>query len=357
MGIWTIEALKNEHDLTLITTEDLDLNRLNDFFGSRITENEMEIIRIRNPFPMLGGFLLKVSLAQRYFKQHRRKYDLGIATRGEMDLGNPAVQYVHCPIWDDLFLRNFDQISPGWKHGKNPLRTLYKALCKHVSGYDQAVMKKNVTLVNSDWMGAQVKKIYGIDALTVYPPVADDFTRVDWDDREPGFVSLGKICPSKRTEDILKIFGGVRDQMPQTHLHLIGNCSNKSYELKISRLIEKQGNGISWEKGRSRNQTAALLAGHKFGIHAMRYEHFGISVAEMAKAGCLPFVHDSGGPVEIIREDQLRFNGNDDAIDKILRLLRNEELQFKLRKKTSENSRRFSTDIFVDSIRKIVNGL
>ena len=50
------------------------------------------------------------------------------------------------------------------------------------------------------------------------------------------------------------------------------------------------------------------MAQHRYGIHTMENEHFGIGVAEMVRAGCIPFVHDSGGPVEIVGgRSELRF--------------------------------------------------
>src|SRR5207244_4356244 len=43
------------------------------------------------------------------------------------------------------------------------------------------------------------------------------------------------------------------------------------------------------------------LSRSKIYLHLMRGEHFGITVVESMSAGCVPVVHDSGGPKEIGR--------------------------------------------------------
>jgi len=38
-------------------------------------------------------------------------------------------------------------------------------------------------------------------------------------------------------------------------------------------------------------------------LHTMKDEHFGITIVEAMSAGCVPIVHDSGGPKEIVSEE------------------------------------------------------
>jgi glycosyltransferase involved in cell wall biosynthesis len=45
-----------------------------------------------------------------------------------------------------------------------------------------------------------------------------------------------------------------------------------------------------------------VLAKSKIYLHLMKGEHFGITVVEAMSAGCVPIVHDSGGPKEIVQD-------------------------------------------------------
>ena len=47
--------------------------------------------------------------------------------------------------------------------------------------------------------------------------------------------------------------------------------------------------------GLSREELLQLASRQRYGLHAMQDEHFGIAVGDMLRAGCLPFVHNSGG--------------------------------------------------------------
>ena len=50
----------------------------------------------------------------------------------------------------------------------------------------------------------------------------------------------------------------------------------------------------------SRDEVRALMATHRYGIHGMREEHFGMAPAELARAGCIVWVPRGGGQMEIV---------------------------------------------------------
>ena len=66
-------------------------------------------------------------------------------------------------------------------------------------------------------------------------------------------------------------------------------------------------------------QTGFLaVVGHGDGIHARPGEAFGIAIAEMIVAGCLPFVPAEGGPSEIVDHNPaLVYDTVDEAVEKI----------------------------------------
>jgi glycosyltransferase involved in cell wall biosynthesis len=89
----------------------------------------------------------------------------------------------------------------------------------------------------------------------------------------------------------------------------------------------------------------------------MREEHFGIAVAEMAAAGCLPFVRRGGGQLEIVGADgPLVYDSAADAVAKIVRVLESPELQSSLRAALWPRAARFAWPAFRDRFRGLVAG-
>ena len=87
---------------------------------------------------------------------------------------------------------------------------------------------------------------------------------------------------------------------------------------------------------------------------ACQSEAFGISVAEMVKAGCLVFVPGEGGQAEIVSHESLMYSGVEDAVEKINTVLRKPQLQAELRDHLEKQGAKFSTNAFMDGLRAAV---
>ena len=100
-----------------------------------------------------------------------------------------------------------------------------------------------------------------------------------------------------------------------------------------------------------------LYAESKFYIHPKPYEHFGISVLEAASAGCLTFVHDSGGMIEIITSDVLRFKNVSELIYKLTRLIDDATLRNDSLDKLKSSVNNFTIENFDRGIESAINNL
>jgi glycosyltransferase involved in cell wall biosynthesis len=105
-----------------------------------------------------------------------------------------------------------------------------------------------------------------------------------------------------------------------------------------------------------RQELAQLVSIHRYGIHAMDGEHFGMAVAEMVSAGCIVFAPKNGGPAEIIGGDErLLYSSPQDAAAKIGMTMVSCERQKQLRDYLALRSSLFSAQRFVSQIRELVN--
>ncbi|HEX9445386.1 MAG TPA: glycosyltransferase family 4 protein, partial [Candidatus Binatia bacterium] len=230
---------------------------------------------------------------------------------------------------------------------------------RKISDFSMERLKHNLTLVNSNWTGGKIRECHGIDSTTLYPPVPGDFPAVPWAEREDGFVCVGRFSPEKELDKVIDIIAAVRSRGRDAHLHLIGGgaAGFGSYAAHIRRRAAENASWVFLHEDVPRAELAALVARHRYGIHGMSEEHFGMAVAEMVRAGCVVFVPRGGGQVEIVEGDErLLYSGREEAAAKIARTMSDEERQTTLRKVLASRKPLFTTERFMAGVREIVRG-
>ncbi len=241
-----------------------------------------------------------------------------------------------------------------WWYGRSPLRQLYLGACGMINGAKPEGWKRNLNLANSDWSANLLREKFGIDSQTLYPPVEADFPQVDFASRHHGFVCLGRISAEKRVDAIIEILARVRERGHDVHLHVLGGFDDSPYSVRVKSLAGQYKDWIfleGWAVGEDKKQ---LLAGHRFGIHGRENEPFGIAVGEMVNAGCIVFVPNGGGQVEIVNHPSLIFRDDADAVDKIDAVLENAADQDTLANHLRQKAGRFAPRAFEAQMREIV---
>jgi glycosyltransferase involved in cell wall biosynthesis len=348
----TLAALEESHDITLFTATDTDLDRLNQFYGTDVSD-----IRIRRVGPFLDHIravlnnrlqVFQVSLFARRVRRRLTAYDAVVSTKNEFAVDVPSVQYVHNPQFSDA------AADPGL-HDPSALRRAYVASCRLLARFDPAALDPNTTLVtNSQWSARILQQTYDLDARVVYPPVPAVPDGLDWSAREPGFLTIGRIGPSKRIHRAIDLVTALRERDHDVHLHIIGPTTNDDYSIEV----ETRAADLPYvyvEGAVSRDRLVDLMGRHRYGFHGREYEHFGIAVAEMVAAGMLPFVHDSGGPPEIVGGcERLRYDSQDDALQKMETLVSDTTLARRTRNQLPDAAERFGVDRFQREMDELV---
>lgn len=356
---WMIHALQDDYEVSLLSLERFEAESINRFYGTAIDASRVHAERVlpllhgalaRLPFPLA---LLKSSLLIRRLRDVQGAFDVVITANNEANLHRPGIQYVHYPTHlrprPDVDLRDYHH---------ELLMTPYYRLCTWLSGVTAEGIKRNLTLVNSDWTGAHMVAAYpGIATTTLYPPVAGEFPDVPWEEREEGFVAIGRLSPEKDYDRIFDILAGVRRTHPHIRLHLV--CTRdmgNAYCRRILARAEAERSWVTVHDNIPRAELVRLMSRQRYGIHAMAEEHFGMGVAEMVRAGCLVWVPNGGGQVEIVgRDERLLYRDNDEAIAKITAALADEGLAQALRAHLAPYRERFSEKVFVARFRRLVD--
>jgi glycosyltransferase involved in cell wall biosynthesis len=357
-----IEALKSENAVSVLSWAAPDLDAVNRVFATSLKSSEftahsapllLRALAKLNPYlyPLRYGILLRLC------KKMRNDYDIMISVNNEADFGRKGIQYVHDPPY--WFYHSSSKPRPNIRLlFPHHLWSVFKG--KHrpwmlIAGFSYDRMKENITLVNSYWTGTKVREIYGIDSTTVYPPVLGSFPKVPWEDRENGLVCIGRILPWKKLEKIIEITEAVRSSVPETHLHIIGTIGRQRGYLDHLLHLVRDSSWIVLNENVPREELVRLIASHRYGIHGMVDEPFGMAVAEMVHGGCIVFVPRNAGPMEIVGgEDRLLYETTEEAVRKIIRVMRSPNEQGLLRSYLDSRRDMFCREQFVQRIQQIV---
>ncbi len=361
VAAWTIQAGKDLAPVTVLTFDRADAAILNDRFGTNLQVGDFRALTLGFPFSSRSigqrWTLMKLHWLMRRCKRWPDKRVLFFSASSEMDFGQPGVQYTNFPQFAERATREMRFFTPqDWYQRPSWFRRAYLGAGRAVSGFSENGIKANLTLTVSDWTGRIVETVYRIPTKTVYPPVTLEFPRVPLKDRERGFVCVGRIVVSKRVLEMIAILRAVRERGFGVHLHIIGPPGNSRYMRKVFAAQKQHKDWVSVEGPVTRASLAEMLARHRFGIHGMENEPFGIAVAEMAKAGCIVFVPDSGGQVEIVeRDERLVYGSRNEAVDKITSVLADERTQDTISSEMVARGSRFSAERFVKEIKGIID--
>jgi glycosyltransferase involved in cell wall biosynthesis len=355
VAAWMLEALKGDHRLSLLSWRAPDLSAVNRFFGTSLRSSDFRLMvpphHARaaarcSPTPLS---LLKSNYLSRLGRHLAREHDVILTANNESDLGGRGIQYVHFPS----LLPVRPKVDLHWYHSRFAV-AVYRRYAQRLTGFRNERMRRNLTLVNSDWTGNLVRRLHGIEARTVRPPVPGSFPALPWRDREDGFVCIGRLSPEKRIELIIEILLQVRAHGHPAHLHIVGTFDDRAYGRRIRRLVDANRAWVFLETNLARDELARLAAQHRYGIHGMAEEHFGMAVAEMIRAGCIVFAPNGGGQVEIVGNDRLLYNDATDAVMKVGAVLSDRDAQAELHADLATKARTLSAERFVVEIREIV---
>ncbi|MGA0201314.1 MAG: glycosyltransferase, partial [Prochlorotrichaceae cyanobacterium] len=129
--------------------------------------------------------------------------------------------------------------------------------------------------------------------------------------------------------------------------YLCRQPNQSSHQQKIA----ENSNWVTLYQGLPYQDYVKILSKCKYGIH-FKQEPFGISIAEMVKAGCIPFVKSKGGQVEIVgsENEALFFKKPQEAVEKIVAVLSQPAQTAQLRQSLAKQKHLFSTDRFMAEI-------
>ncbi|MFB6185270.1 MAG: glycosyltransferase family 4 protein, partial [Halobacteriaceae archaeon] len=360
-----LEALQKSYNVTLLTTTTPDFTELNKFFGTSVSD-----VKIKKPtdaamrsakwasssLPInIGLAAFQYSLLYRHARNVQNAYDLVISTRDEIGFNTKALQYIHIPT-RGLIKNGGRETIPGYRGNTSALYEIYDHMCNIISGFSTERVRQSRLLTNSDWTANLIEEIYNTEAEVIYPPIdIYEFANPAWEQRESGFVMIGRLSPEKRILRSIKIIERLHEYNNDIHIHVIGPKEDTEYSGQVEQYAAER-DYVYLDGECDRKDLIERIQQHKYGIHGKEFEHFGMVVAEMIAGGTIPFVHNSGGQTDIVlNDDRLIYDDVEEAVQKAKKVIGDSSLQQELAKMLTDSVHRFSKQTFQQQIRNIVS--
>lgn len=354
VALWTLEALVEQYEVVLHTLVETDIVRLNSMYGTNLSAQKLNV---KTVFPAsltriisfaIANFsifrIAFIHLSLRHFKSVSSEYDGVASVYNAADLGRRGIQYLH---WVNVNEKQPEKAS------------LFLKLLMRWSKFSHDQLKDNISIANSTYTADRVFATYGIKASVIHPPVVSEIEQRSWQQKENAFLCSGRVVEPKQTHRVIKILQAVRQQGFDISLYITGGGGGTyrwGYQRKIQQLAEKNSDWIQFYQDLPYQDYLEIVARCRYGIH-YKPEPFGISVAEMVKAGMIPFVRSKGGQIEIVGSDNqsILFAREADAVKKIIAVLSNPEEQGRLLQCLSAQKSLFSTERFASEIKSSFN--
>lgn len=330
-----VQALNQAHEVELITFENPDVESLNSFYDADL-EYDFSVRKPKGSFVLryLKGFGFKVrnNLIKRYAKSCKDDYDLLVSGMDEADFGTSGFQYIHFPesVNEQLFHETGEVSTDLTRNSGIGLYRLYIEAVDRFFKEDPEGVERNKTVCNSSFTKEVYQKVFDKECSVVNPPVSLEIQDPKgFDERENGFVCVGKVNPSKGQKEVIELMDEIVENH-DTHLHIVGSIGDSNYCREVKKMAEKRD--YAQVEGRvDRERLKQLITSHRYGIHNFSGEHYGLAPAEMVKGGCIPFVPSRGGPRDIVDgREELLFSNPRETSSKIESVLENRELQKEL---------------------------
>jgi len=229
-------------------------------------------------------------------------------------------------------------------------RWLYWAVLRHAWPVYEFHSRQRY-VINSSYTGDLFYAAHGIRLPVIHPPIelsGRSFDATDLDQRDT-LTFFSRFIPYKRPELVLEL----ARRHPHLRCVLMGAVtdSRRLYFASLQRTARELGlSGVEFLDTPSEEQVRAELARTRFFVFPAQNEHFGMTTAEAIASGALPFVHNSGGQVEIVPDERLRFEDSE-LLPKFDALLRLDDGELKaLRQKMAAHVRGFSEETFIQKM-------
>lgn len=242
-------------------------------------------------------------------------------------------QYIHHPFYS-LNPKHYLAIgTKKYEIHKFVLRFLVSICVRIYFLINNQFYSKNKSILNSKWTQKRFFNIYKKKSKLIYPtfniPEQEKLDFSKFSKRKNNFIILGRVGSDKKTFEAAKLFIKIKHLNKDLKLNklLVIGPIKKNIQRKVKHYKKMYFRDIEFLGHVSYSKRNKFLKNNKYGIHLCEEEHFGRSLLEMNKKGMICFTHNSGGSVEIINNNLLKFKKIYEFESNLRKIILNNKIQ------------------------------
>lgn len=339
VAVKIIETLKARgHYITVLTDESINYNKISKLLGVNLKVDNNLVFPFR--------FFANTDLHNVYtdtirFLFLKSKSDFIIDTQSNAILPWVDMVYIHYPLFGRLH-----------DYGSGPFRSLYY-LPYQIFEKKKTRRGHPLILSNSKYTEMAVRNFVGATSQVLYPPIPESFFTKAHEKirKEDLVVSFARLSPEKRLTTVPYVASLTNNS---THFLIIGTKESPFILNEIKRLSKEYNvtDRVTVKTCVPLEDARQILRRAKIFFHPGVGEHFGITIVEAMASGCIPIVHNSGGPKYFV-PDAFRFETSESAAKKIEKSI--SEWSPKTSRMLTNMAYPFNENIFSQNFQKIFN--
>jgi alpha-1,2-mannosyltransferase len=297
-------ALKEHgHQTIILTDRPLNQEKFKHVFNRKVPADQQIVLPLRLFSPSNYHNIYTDSIRSLVLKT---KCEVLIDTFSNAILPGANVAYIHHPL-----LKKVQNELPDLKN------KIYFFPYKNFLKSQQNSINKRLIFANSKFTAEAIETEIGVEPHVLYPSVSNEILNNNYMDfnkqRDDAVTTVARIDKGKNLYMIPHIAKLIRKDITFT---IAGLLDNETVLDSLLNLIRQLGvsDRVRIETNVKREELRKILFNSKVYLHPKVSEHFGISIIEGMAAGCIPVVHNSGGPREFVPPNQ-RFNSIEEAAD------------------------------------------
>lgn len=301
-----INTLKDHgHQVVILTNKSLNQNRFEDVFKREVYVDQQIVFPLSFFRPTDYHNVYTDAIRSLVLKS---KCEVLIDTYSNAVLPGMDVAYIHYPL-----LKRVESELPIRRNKIYyfPYRKFLHFSRKDISG--------KLIFANSKFTANAVRHEFGVNPRILYPPISGDILNCDITNlnqqRNNTVTTVARISKEKNLQVIPYIAELTSKEVSFTIVGLLDSIDVLNSLLRLVKKL-KVSKRVKILTNVKRDCLRGTLLNSKVYLHPVINEHFGVSIVEAMSSGCLPVVHDSGGPREFVPQD-LRYRNMEEAAEKV----------------------------------------